>query len=122
MIILFACMLDLILGDPSFPPHPVVVMGRLISLAEKGLRRVFPKSPRGELLAGAILAVFLPLLTLGFSGGILYLCYCIHPWLGRALNTFWCYQCLAIRSMLKESKNVYRTLQTEDLEASQQAV
>ncbi|MCR4999701.1 MAG: adenosylcobinamide-phosphate synthase CbiB [Lachnospiraceae bacterium] len=122
MIILFACILDLILGDPGFPPHPVVIMGGFIRWMEKGLRSIFPKSSRGELVAGAILAVVLPVGTFCFSGGLLYLCYRIHPWLGVALNTFWCYQCLAIRSMLLESRNVYRTLQTENLEASQQAV
>ena len=41
MEILLACILDLILGDPAFPPHPVVVMGRIISWAEKVLRRIF---------------------------------------------------------------------------------
>ncbi|MBQ2503711.1 MAG: cobalamin biosynthesis protein, partial [Lachnospiraceae bacterium] len=75
MEILLACILDLILGDPAFPPHPVVVMGRIISWAEKVLRRIFPKTNRGELAAGSVLAVLLPLGTFGLTGGILYVCY-----------------------------------------------
>lgn len=122
MCILMAGLLDLLLGDPAFPPHPVVLMGRWISWSEKRLRGIFPKTPRGELAAGAILAIMLPLGTLIFSGGVLLLCWKIHPWLALVVNTFWCYQCLAIRSMLKESRNVYRTLQTGSMEESQQAV
>ncbi|MBQ1472584.1 MAG: cobalamin biosynthesis protein CobD [Lachnospiraceae bacterium] len=122
MEILLACILDLILGDPAFPPHPVVVMGRIISWAEKALRRIFPKTNRGELVAGSVLAVLLPLGTFGLTGGILYACYRWNVWVAFALNVFWCYQCLAIRSMLRESKNVYRVLQTGDLEASRAAV
>jgi adenosylcobinamide-phosphate synthase len=97
-------------------------MGRFIAWLEKGLRRIFPKSNRGELAAGCVLAVLLPLGTFALTAGVLYLCYRIHPWLAVALNTFWCYQCLAIHSMIKESKNVYRTLQNGSLEEAQGAV
>lgn len=41
-------------------PHPVVWMGRCISALEKGLRALFPETPRGELAAGALLAGILP--------------------------------------------------------------
>ena len=38
--------LDWILGDPKWLPHPICAVGRLISLAEKLLRRLFPPTPR----------------------------------------------------------------------------
>ena len=41
-------LLDLLLGDPHGWPHPVIWIGKLISLLEKGLRRAFPKTPAGE--------------------------------------------------------------------------
>ena len=41
--------LDLLLGDPSFLYHPIRVIGNLIALLEKWLRKVFPKTPKGEL-------------------------------------------------------------------------
>ena len=46
---------DLLLGDPHGFPHPVVLIGRLISVLEKLLRRLCPKTPAGERAAGAIL-------------------------------------------------------------------
>ena len=50
-------LMDLALGDPAWMPHPVVGMGKCIAALERGLRRAFPKTPRGELAAGAVLAV-----------------------------------------------------------------
>ena len=53
--------LDALFGDPAWLPHPVVWMGRCISALEKRLRAVLPKTPRGELLGGGIVAAVLPL-------------------------------------------------------------
>ena len=47
--------LDLLLGDPSFLYHPIRVIGNLIALLEKWLRKVFPKTPKGELAGGCLL-------------------------------------------------------------------
>ena len=46
--------LDLIIGDPRWLYHPVCVIGNLIALLEKILRKIFPKTDKGELVAGAI--------------------------------------------------------------------
>ena len=47
-----AC-IDLIVGDPHGLPHPVVGIGKLISLLERLFRRICPKSRGGEIMAGA---------------------------------------------------------------------
>ena len=40
LILLFgAVVLDLLIGDPSWIPHPVVLIGKLISKAEKPFRK-----------------------------------------------------------------------------------
>ena len=40
--------IDCVLGDPHSLPHPVVLIGKTISALECVLRRIFPKTPRGE--------------------------------------------------------------------------
>lgn len=40
--------LDCLLGDPAWLPHPVVYMGKAISALEKRLRAACPKRLRGN--------------------------------------------------------------------------
>ncbi len=64
---LLGFLLDLMLGDPAWMPHPVVFMGKAISALETLLRRIFPKTSRGQLAAGVVLAVALPVGTLAVT-------------------------------------------------------
>lgn len=115
-------LLDLLLGDPAWMPHPVVFMGRCITALEKLLRRVFPKTPAGERWAGRVLAAALALGTLAVTGGCLWLCRQIHPALALVLSTFWCWQALAAKGLASESKNVYQALTGGTLAEARQAV
>lgn len=115
-------LMDLALGDPAWMPHPVVGMGKCIAALERGLRRAFPKTPRGELAAGAVLAAVLPLGTLGLAAGALWLCGLAHPALRFALEAVWCWQALAMRGLRDESRNVYRALTGGTLEQARAAV
>ena len=47
MAVCFGFLLDLLLGDPRWLYHPVRIIGNGISLMEKGLRKVFPKTKGG---------------------------------------------------------------------------
>lgn len=115
-------LLDLLLGDPAWMPHPVVFMGRCISALERPLRRVFPQTPGGELAAGTVLAAVLPLGTLTLSALALYLCGLICPALRFGLEFVWCWQCLAVKGLKDESANVYRKLTSSTLEEARRAV
>ena len=46
--------LDLLIGDPRWLYHPICVIGNLIALLEKGIRKIFPKSHGGELAGGFV--------------------------------------------------------------------
>ena len=113
--------LDLLLGDPGWIPHPVVWMGRAISGLEERLRRIFPKTTRGEWAAGALLAILLPAGTLALTLSVLWLAGQIHPGLRFFLEVFWGWQALAVRGLGKESSRVYRALREGALEQAQQA-
>lgn len=114
--------IDLLLGDPAWMPHPVVFMGRCISALEKLLRRAFPKTAQGELAGGVILAAVLPLGTLVFTGLCVWGLGLVHPALGFALQVLWCWQALAAKGLRQESENVRRALVTGTLDDARKAV
>lgn len=114
--------LDAVFGDPAWLPHPVVWMGRCISALEKRLRAFLPKTPRGELLGGGIVAAVLPLATLAVTGTVCTLAARLHPLAGLAVQLFWCAQALAARGLVQESRNVYKELAKGDLPAARRAV
>ena len=115
-------LLDLLLGDPRWMPHPVVLMGKAITGLEKRLRGVFPKTSRGELGAGVVLAVLLPVCSGGIALLALWLVGQIHPALRFALDAFWCWQALAVKDLKDESMAVCRRLQGQDLPGARKAV
>ena len=114
--------LDAVFGDPAWLPHPVVYMGKAISALEKGLRARLPKTPKGELWGGRILAFCLPVGTFALTSLICIGAAALHPLLGLAVQMFWCGQALAAKGLVQESTNVYRELTKPDLPAARTAV
>ena len=111
--------LDLLFGDPAWLPHPVVYMGRAISALE---RARLPRTPQGELLGGAILAFCLPVGTFLLTSLVCLGTAALSPWLGLAVQMFWCGQALAAKGLAQESTRVYRELIKPDLPAARRAV
>ena len=70
--VLLGFVLDCLLGDPNTGLHPACLIGRLVSRTEKILRRLFPKTRRGETVAGVLLCSAYPMLmpTTGSMPGI----------------------------------------------------
>ena len=114
--------IDLIVGDPHSIPHPVIFIGKLITAVEKLVRKVFPKTTRGENVAGGVLWLVVVAVSTAVPALLLWLCYRTSVWLGLALESIMCWQILATKSLKDESMKVYRTLQTGDIEKSRYAV
>lgn len=126
MLILCAALggalLDLLFGDPAWLPHPVVFMGRYIAWFERRVRALLPKTPRGELWGGALLALSLPALTFAVALVVCLLARRVHWGLELAAQTFWCAQALAAKGLATESCRVYEALKTGGLPAARTAV
>ena len=114
--------LDLIFGDPRWLYHPVCLIGKLISSFEKGIRKVFPKTEKGELAGGLVEVILICVITLLVPAFVLYFLYIHLPALGVLLETFWCYQLLATRSLRDESMKVYDALKKGTIEDARHAV
>ena len=114
--------LDLLIGDPHGIPHPVVYIGKLIDVTEKGMRKMFPKTVRGENFAGAAVWLIVVTVSAGIPLLVLHLAYGANCWLGLLLETILCAQILATKSLRTESMKVYQALQTGDLSKARYAV
>ena len=114
--------LDTLFGDPPWLPHPVVLTGKAISALEKRLRARLPQTPQGELLGGAVVAFTLPVGTFLLTSLVCLGAAKLSPWLGLAVQMFWCGQALAAKGLAQESTNVYRALIKPDLPAARKAV
>ena len=122
LALILGFLIDLLLGDPRWLYHPVRIIGNGISLLEKILRRMFPKTPGGEKTAGFFLVLLICIVSGGVPFLLLYLAYHIHTVLGIALETFMCYQMLAVKSLKAESMRVYEALKKPDLPGARTAV
>ena len=114
--------LDLLIGDPHGIPHPVVYIGKLIDVTEKGMRKIFPKTVRGENFAGAAIWLIVVTVSTALPALLLCLAYGVSRWLGLLFETIMCAQILATKSLRQESMKVYQALQTGDLEKARHAV
>ncbi|HIJ95849.1 MAG TPA: cobalamin biosynthesis protein CobD [Desulfuromonadales bacterium] len=114
LIILLALLLDLVLGDPRWLPHPVIMIGRLITVLDQQLRRPW-LNPR---LAGVLLL----LIVVGSAAGATWLLlkgmHQLLPLLGFIGSVIIAATCLAARSLHVESARVATALAAGDLPAA----
>lgn len=115
--------LDMILGDPYFIPHPIRLIGNLIAGLEKWLRKeTEPGNEREEIKGGTLLVVIVLAMTMTITAVVLLAAYRIHPYLGMIVEIIMTYQIIAAKCLKVESMKVYRSLKEESIEAARKAV
>jgi len=116
--IALALLLDALLGDPRWLPHPVRLIGGLALGGERLCRWLVPH----ERTSG-ILAVIFVLAVTGLSGwGVILLAGRLHPWAGEALSVLLLYTCFAARDLTAHSRAVFAALRDGDLVLARQRV
>ncbi len=120
--ILTGFILDLLIGDPYWLYHPVRLIGKLITIIEAVLRKIFPKTENGERKAGFLSVILVCVITSFAAWALLKFAYYFNFWYGFVLEVIMCYQLFAVRSLKDESMKVYKKLEKGDLTASRKAV
>lgn len=120
--LLMGFLLDLCFGDPHWLPHPIRLIGKLISLLEKAMDTCFTKSKTTQRWAGIGLVIIVTLLSTAVPLGILILAHWIHPVLHFVVSSIFCYQIFATKSLKTESMKVYTQLEHHNLEGARKAV
>ncbi len=112
IILLCAFLLDLLIGDPRWLPHPVRIIGRAITSGEALLRR-FCTSPVQERRAGALLVLLITgLATVGaicVQWGIGLLSVHLSAQLGAALMVCFVATTIATRELIGSVQLVVKT-------------
>lgn len=115
--LLLAYLLDTLVGDPEWLPHPIVFFGKLIAWGERMLNKGKRRMLRGGLLSVSLIAGTFLLLSLFFASyfvGILFL----EPVLGSEILLFLLFTfeglgifyCLAGTTLIKEVRMVFDAL------------
>lgn len=120
--LLFGFFLDFLFGDPRLLCHPVRLIGSAISAAEKGIRSVFPQTPRGERAGGILLILLIGSASFALPFFALKILYGWSQAAGFLLESFFCYQLTAARGLKDESMKVYRELTEGSLLGARKAV
>ncbi|GAB6988258.1 adenosylcobinamide-phosphate synthase CbiB [Paenibacillus pini] len=120
-IIIAALVMDLIIGDPRWIPHPVIGMGKVISRLERIIRSTYVE-PKSLKKAG----ILLPVVVVGGSfllTWIIITClYNIHPWIAWSAEAIFIATTIAVKGLKDAGMEVFRHLREGDLPAARQAL
>ena len=103
--LLTGALLDALIGDPAWLPHPVVGMGKLIGSAEKALNHGTRRMLKGALTA-IILIVFTYLLFLFATRWL----YALNRWAGICFEALMVFCFLAGKTLIREVRMVFRAV------------
>ena len=119
-------LLDLILGDPYWLPHPIRLIGRLIKGTEKRLHKEKTyktgKQEISEFRQGVGLVITVLISVVVTASLLLLLAYRTHPYIGITVECVMTYQILAVKCLKFESMKVYQCLKDGNLEQARIAV
>ncbi|MBP2032538.1 adenosylcobinamide-phosphate synthase [Clostridium algifaecis] len=109
-----AVLLDLIIGDPTWFPHPVIFMGKLVSFLEKRGRQLF-KSEIAIKTFGGIIVLIMISISFSIPFAVLYI-FKTNILAFNIINTVLLCTALSARCLSKEAKKVYCSLEKNDIE------
>ena len=113
--LLFAALLDFLIGDPWSWLHPVQVMGWVISSYSKFILK-FIQNPILQKIAGIGLTLLLLLGSSGIVWAIISITKFIHPWIAIATESIILASCFAGKSLRVAAEDVLAPLKDDDIQ------
>lgn len=111
---LAAIVIDWLIGDPARIPHPVIGIGKWISLMERRMRRDGLPS-RSLRLRGVLLVVSTLLVSAGAATLLVWCAKQVHPYAGYAVGTWLISTTMAVKGLKDAAMQVYKPLQQGDM-------
>ncbi len=115
VVVLSAYLVDLVVGDPRWIPHPVVLMGKAIEYLES-LMRLIAKSPAVLRATGAVTALVLVVGTWFLTYTLVKWSYTVHHWFGIILTVWLISTTIAARGLAGAAKEIFDLLKGGDLD------
>lgn len=113
-VVVLAFVLDALLGEPRWIPHPVRVIGRVIDRGEQWLRRG-PSSPARDFWGGCGLVLAVVMGTYWGMTWMLCALSALSWWIGYAATVLLGSLCIARRSLYEHALAIFYPLVTGDL-------
>lgn len=114
-------LLDLLLGDPHWLPHPIRWIGNLIAKLEMCLLEE-TMNEKKKFRRGIWMVILVLVSTVVVVMCVLAGSYWLHPYAGIVVETVMTYQILATKCLKVESMKVYQCLKNQDVDAARKAV
>jgi len=113
-----AFLLDILVGDPYWFPHPVRGMGKLIQILEKLLyRSCFNLKISGVILATLVVGIS------WFGGFVMVnLASRAGKWLEIGVESFLIFTTLSVKNLADEARGVYQALDKDDIKLARRKV
>jgi len=118
IIIVIAFILDLIIGDPQNPLHPIRFIGAGIGLGVRAYKKMQIQSNAIQFIAGTVLSLAIIAVSFASTWFITRSFYTVNHRAGLIIEAMICYFLIAPKALKVESTKVYRSLVYGDIEGA----
>lgn len=108
--ILFALILDILIGDPQWLPHPVRGIGKILSYCDKKLNKGQHRKRKG--IMTIIVTCLVPFLICTL---LVYVAYYMHLWFGIFIEAVFIFTTIASTSLKKAAVDVANPLRENNI-------
>lgn len=120
-VVVFGFLLDMIIGDPRFITHPVILIGKAIDFIEKYLRKI-----TGPIIGLKASGVFLTIIIVGGTYSLMWSVQTgaerLNHWFGLAVGIWFMGSALAVKGLADAAKEIYRLLKAKNLPEARERV